>query len=340
MKTILESDCSRKIVVVSAPGKSEKWNTKITDLLIDVHLNKKHFEKNLLIVQKRFEEIAKMLGVHMNFGREFAKIRLHYKLFHNKSYLFSRGECIMAKILAKHLGFHFVDAAKLIKFDFCGKILQKTYKNIRKITNKYQKVIIPGFYGSNPFGKIKVMSRGGSDITGAIVTKAIPGSIYENWTDVDGVFSVQSKINNKRFLIKQIDYASLKALSLFGATVLHHKCFGLLQNHTTIIKNTFNPDGPGTVINNDNTLVCATSTIRCCKIIFKPSKRIERLIKKAGLTYVFSFSFDGFKHFYFVINNGYFSPKFLVKIRKKVLFENNVKLVLKINNGKMKIVQN
>ena len=340
IKKIIDGHPKRKVVVVSAPGKGAFSKTKVTDLLIEAHTNKCVFNQNIIEVQKVFEKIAKLLNVDINLNKEFAKIRRNYKFSQNKSYLFSRGEFVMGKIMAKYLGFYFVDASKLIKFSKRGKILRKTYKNIVKITNKHAKVLIPGFYGSNLLGKIKVMSRGGSDITGAIITKAIKGSVYENWTDVDGVFSSNSKIGNNNYLLPEIDYSSIKYLSLFGATVINYKCSDLLDGHTTFIKNTFNPHVLGTKISNKPCNICAESKISCTQIIYKNSKRINRFIRQAKINFVFRYELDGFVHLFFTKSAGYFDAKKLAKVKKQVLLARDVVLLLSVENGKIKICRN
>ena len=162
IKQIVEGDEKRRVIVISAPGRLGIADKKVTDLLILAYLEREKFDFWMDKVQKIFENLIFRLNVDFDIKKEMKKIKRHFCLFRTKSYLFSRGEYLSAKIFAKYLNMTFVDAGKLIKFSGKGKVKNVTYKNIRKKVYKAGKIIVPGFYGTNIWGKIKVMSRGGA----------------------------------------------------------------------------------------------------------------------------------------------------------------------------------
>jgi len=313
VKEIMKDE-NRKIIVVSAPGKRFPQDKKITDLLIEAHTDKNNFEKNFELIEKRFKEICNILNVNVNLNKEFSKIKLRYKIFKNKSYLFSRGEYLMGKIMAEYLNIKFVDSAKLIKFNKNGMIKGKSYQNIKKAQKKHQKILVPGFYGSGPLGKIKVMSRGGSDITGAICTKAIDNSVYENWTDVDGVYPSKDDIEKRSNSLSEINYNDLEFLSTFGACVLHNKCCKLLQGHKTIIKNTFNSNCCGTTITDSAPSLHCDSVATAYEIEYKDNKKNRKLLKQSKVSILYTLSINGIKKLGFLTNDGYTNNKTLNKL--------------------------
>ena len=296
--------------MVSAPGKSVKYSKKVTDLLIEAYSAKGEFDKIMNEVQVRFDEFATGLGVHsIDISREIKKIKRYFRLFHNKSYLLSRGEYLTAKIFAVYLNATFIDSAKLIKFNRVGKILGCTYKKIQtKIKNK-QLVVIPGFYGSNIFGKIKVMSRGGSDITGTIVSKAVNVKIYENWTDVSFIESDYFD-KGKSTPILHISYRDMRFLSFFGASVLHYKSSSMLFDGLTMIRNTQKPRIIGTLIkNNCRRLKFAHTMRKATEIEINDTKRIQKLLKRLHADVLYKQSVMGNLVVAFCTSLGYLSQK-------------------------------
>ena len=210
---------SLPIIVLSAPGKMTAQDEKITDLLIKIVNNPDKIDEILQTIKNRFIDITKTLQVNIDINNELSKIKNTFIKTKDSSYLISRGEYLMAKIFAKHLNYKFVDSKNIIKFDKNDKLLNKTYILIKQAVDKYKKVVIPGFYGSYK-NKIKIFSRGGSDITGAIVAKALNAN-YTNYTDVDGVYN-KFPLTNKSKKLKSISYSDMKFLGLFGFSVLNH----------------------------------------------------------------------------------------------------------------------
>jgi len=199
----------------------------------------------------------------------------------------------------------FVDASKLIKFDRHGKILEKTYSNIKNVLIKHKRIIVPGFYGSDKFGKIKIMSRGGSDITGAICAKAV-GGIYENWTDVNGFFDCLANKN----VIENISWDSVEFLSTFGASVIHSKCARISSDNVTIIKNTFDPSAQGTQISKDGPEpLFAHATKEAVELWIKDGAIERKLIKNLKAEILYSQTLLGETRIGLMVSEGYSNKK-------------------------------
>lgn len=254
VKGIIESDKERRYIVVSAPGKRSEEDSKITDLL---YLCKTHIEHNVpfdqvfLAIYDRFKEIEKELNVDVDLDKHFAILKENLTAGCSIDYLVSRGEYINALIISAYLGYDFIDPTGLILFDAKGRFLyDETNVALGAELLKHKNAVLPGFYGSHADGKIKIFSRGGSDITGALVAKAVKADIYENWTDVSGFLMADPRIVKKPKPIKVITYKELRELSYMGATVLHEDAiFPVRQVDIPInIRNTNEPDHPGTII--------------------------------------------------------------------------------------------
>ena len=254
MKNIIMSDESRRYVVVSAPGKRYAGDNKITDLL---YLCKTHLEHNLpyeqifQVVCDRYMAEAVNLGVKADLAAEFADIRKKLENGGTADYIASRGEYVNAMIIAEFLGFDFVDAADMIVFDKNGVLMpEETSKRIVEILAEHEKAVIPGFYGADSDGNIITFSRGGSDITGSLVAKAVKADVYENWTDVSGLLIADPRIIPDAKPIKTISYLELRELSYMGAEVLHEdSIFPVRELNIPInIRNTNEPDDEGTMI--------------------------------------------------------------------------------------------
>lgn len=254
VKNIIESDIKRSIVVVSALGKRNKEDHKITDLLYLTGAHLKYGVDALSvfnIVKNRYFEVASDLGLNINLEEEFKIIESFFSSKIDEEYLVSRGEFLAAKLMANYLGFTFIDAANLIFFDYDGKINEaKTYDALQNILKENKKIVVPGFYGSYPDGKIHLLSRGGSDVTGSILAKASSATIYENWTDVSGFLVTDPRIVNNPKQIKEISYDELRELSYMGANVLHEDTIFPVQELDIPInvKNTNSPLDAGTII--------------------------------------------------------------------------------------------
>lgn len=257
VKNIVESDVNRKFVVTSACGKSDNEDHKVTDLLYLCHAHIKYGVpcNNLFnIIIKKYKTIKEELNLSINLDEEFEKIKKKMKKNVSVDYLVSRGEYLAGLCLAEYLDAEFIDAKDIILFDYDGKInfeKSKEALQIRLQTNK--KIVIPGFYGAFPNGKIKIMSRGGSDITGAIIANLVDARIYENWTDVSGILMADPRIVKNPKRIKNITYDELRELSFMGANVLHDETvFPVREKKIPInIRNTNSPENTGTMIMED-----------------------------------------------------------------------------------------
>ena len=254
VKNIIQADSSRRIVVVSALGKRNKSDHKITDLLFltGAHLKYGVDAKSVFnIVKERYFEVKKDLDLSIDLEKEFEIIESKFSSNIDEEYLVSRGEYLAAKLMASYLGFTFVDAEDLIFFDYDGNINEeKTIEALKEILKEKNNIVVPGFYGAYPDGKIHLLSRGGSDVTGSILAKASSANIYENWTDVSGFLVTDPKIVNNPKQIKEISYEELRELSYMGANVLHEDTIFPVQELEIPInvKNTNSPEDSGTII--------------------------------------------------------------------------------------------
>ncbi len=254
VKKILDSDSERRYVVVSAPGKRYSDDNKITDLL---YLCKTHIEHNVpydqvfQVICDRYRSIEMNLGVDVGLQKHFEEIRSNMVSGMSTDYIASRGEYLNALLVAAYLGYDFVDSAGLVRFDAKGRFLyEETNEALRDELLKHERAVVPGFYGSYPDGRIKTFSRGGSDITGSLVAKAVGAQVYENWTDVSGFLMADPRIVKQPKPIKAITYKELRELSYMGASVLHEDAiFPVRQDDIPInIRNTNEPEHPGTMI--------------------------------------------------------------------------------------------
>lgn len=259
VKSIIESDESRKIVVVSALGKRNKQDYKITDLLYltAAHLKYGVDEQQVFsIVKERYFEVLNDLGLNIDLENEFNIIEKEFSKNIDEEYLVSRGEFLAAKLMANFLGYTFVDAKELIFFDYDGNINEsKTYDALQEVLRVYKRIVVPGFYGTYPDGKIHLLSRGGSDVTGSILAKASSATIYENWTDVSGFLVTDPRIVQDPKQIKEISYDELRELSYMGANVLHEDTIFPVQELDIPInvRNTNRPLDDGTIITSNPT---------------------------------------------------------------------------------------
>ncbi len=251
---IVKGNDERKFVVVSAPGKRFKEDNKITDLLYLTHAHTKYsvpYDPVFKIIEYRFQKIKDELNLSVDLKQEFKIIREKLDNNCDEDYIVSRGEYLSALLLADYLGCRFIDAKDVIFFNYDGSInSEKTNLKIKEYTDDCEKAIIPGFYGSCPDGNIKTFSRGGSDITGAIVAGAVNAKMYENWTDVSGFLMADPRIVKNPKQINKITYQELRELSYMGASVLHDEAiFPVREAGIPInIKNTNEPENPGTII--------------------------------------------------------------------------------------------
>ncbi len=251
---IVRSDSARVYVVPSAPGKRDSKDTKVTDMLYGCYALAeagKDYSKELKAIKERYNEIITGLKLNMTLDEEFEIIDKNFAKKAGSDYAASRGEFLNGKIMAEYLGYEFIDAADVIFFDKEGVFdSEKTNDILREKLSKTDRAVVPGFYGSLPDGKVKTFSRGGSDITGSIVSRAAKVDVYENWTDVSGFLVADPRIVDKPAGIDTITYRELRELSYMGASVLHEDAiFPVRMEGIPInIKNTNAPEDQGTWI--------------------------------------------------------------------------------------------
>ena len=251
---IIRSEESRRYVVPSAPGKRFSADTKVTDLLYTCYDKAEageDFTDVLTEIKGRFYEIIKGLNLDLSLEEEFRQIEADFKAHAGNEYAASRGEFLNGKVMAAYLGYEFIDSATVIRFDKNGNFdADKTDKLLSKRLQKCERAVIPGFYGGMEDGTVKTFSRGGSDVTGSLVAKAIHADIYENWTDVSGFLVTDPRIVDNPAVIETITYRELRELSYMGATVLHEDAiFPVRKEGIPInIRNTNRPEDKGTFI--------------------------------------------------------------------------------------------
>ena len=254
VKSIVERDKDRKYVIVSTPGKRFDKDSKITDLL---YLCKTQIDHNIpceqifQVICDRFKIMELNLKITARIEKELAEIKKELVQGLSADYIASRGEYLNAVITAAYLGYDFVDTKGLVKFDDKGRFLsEETNRALSEELKKHERAVLPGFYGSKPDGSIKTFSRGGSDITGSLVARAVNADVYENWTDVSGFLMADPRIVPEAQPIKNISYKELRELSYMGASVLHEDAvFPVRKANIPInIRNTNKPDDDGTII--------------------------------------------------------------------------------------------
>ncbi|MDA3931874.1 MAG: aspartate kinase [Tenericutes bacterium] len=257
VKSIIVDNKDRKIIVVSAPGKDEKYSSKVTDLLLllNAHIDLGiDYDQLLESIKERFMSIIDELKIESSFLDDFSTFIKQLKKGYSKDDIVSRGEYFCAEILSKYLGFEFLDAKDVIRLNFDGTINeQKTKEKLLKMINPEKRYVIPGYYASTPEHKIRTFKRGGSDLSGSIITKALEYDLYENWTDVSGLYVADPTIINHPKRIDKITYNELRELSYRGATVIQQEAIIPLEK-TEIpihIKNTNQPSDFGTLIATD-----------------------------------------------------------------------------------------
>ncbi len=254
VKEIVESESSREVVVVSAPGKRNSDDNKITDLLYLVHAHIKYgvaHDGVLSMIKKRYSEIRQSCGLETDIesiiDETFASVNKKTPV----DFIASRGEYFSARLMAEYLGYQFVDAVDWLCFEYSGKVnAEKSEEKLRELKNKYGRIVTPGFYGALPNGEIRVFPRGGSDITGALAAAYLGADVYENWTDVSGILMTDPRIVENPKTIARVTYDELRELSYMGASVLHEDTvFPVrIRDIPVNIRNTNAPDDPGTII--------------------------------------------------------------------------------------------
>jgi len=255
VKKIVLADPARSAVVVSAPGKRFSGDNKITDLLYLCYAHIQYgvdYTNMLQLIKERYKEIVDGLAVNIDLEREFEDIDNAISLGAPQDYLVSRGEYLSAKIMAAYLDYDFVDSYGNVFFNYDRSIdKEKTYEAFKLAFNASGgKIVVPGFFGTMPDGSLALMSRGGSDITGALLAAALEADVYENWTDVPGILMADPSIVKDPYPIPRIRYDELRELTYMGAKVLHEASVQPVREAgiPVVIKDTQKPEAPGTVI--------------------------------------------------------------------------------------------
>lgn len=253
VKKIILSNPERRYIVPSAPGKRTPEDKKITDLLYAWHtLVEQGLDASQVqtLIADRFLGISRDLGLKTDVKSILAEIESQCDKHREPDFLASRGEYINGILLAEFLGATFVDPADYVRFDDEGALDPATYEKLGERLRGDGLFVIPGFYGAMPDGRIRTFSRGGSDVSGSIVARATGSRLYENWTDVSGFRMADPRLVPEARRIEEITYQELRELSYMGANVLHDEAiFPVREPGIPInIKNTNEPDNPGTLI--------------------------------------------------------------------------------------------
>ena len=253
VRDIVLSDPARRYVVPSAPGKRFPEDVKITDMLYQCYKLAQRKEPYAPVfdrIAERFNGIARDLALDFDLSPMLEET-CGLIATASPDYAASRGEYFSGLILSRFLGWDFIDPSEVLKFDRQGHFASEwSNQLLAERLEKHQNAVIPGFYGSLPNGEIRTFSRGGSDISGAVVARAASADLYENWTDVSGFLMADPRIVKDPKPIDRLTYRELRELSYMGATVLHEDSIFPVRKAgiPTNIRNTFYPDDPGTMI--------------------------------------------------------------------------------------------
>ena len=252
---IVQAESERRYVVVSAPGKRFSGDIKVTDLLYALYdayeaKDMAQFEALYAKISVRFLNIEREIGKELNVQAALDEAKEQILGGAGKDYCVSRGEFITAHIVAAVLGVPFVDATEFVRFDEHGLLKEETFTLAKQVLSTYDRAVVPGFYGLGFDGKVKTFSRGGGDISGAIVARGVMASLYENWTDVSGFYACDPRIVNSPKCMSELSYAELRELSYMGANVLHSESIFPVRSAGIPIRicNTFRPEDRGTYI--------------------------------------------------------------------------------------------
>ena len=253
VRDIIERDPERTVLVVSAAGKRYSGDHKITDLLYLCHAHLQYgvsADEIFDMIKDRYLSIRDDLGLTLNLEKDFDELKAEMSRGISQDKLVSRGEYFSAKLMAAYLGYDFIDAELWLKFNLDGSVNQEeSYAALSHLASD-RKCVIPGFYGVMPDGRIRLMSRGASDITGALAAAALDAGVYENWTDVSGILMADPRIVENAATIEYVTYSELRELSYLGAQVLHEATiFPVREKNIPLnIRNTNDPENPGTMI--------------------------------------------------------------------------------------------
>jgi aspartate kinase len=251
VKRIIESNSDRKVIVVSAPGKRNRSDEKITDLLYRCNdeVQKGTKAESFKIIRERFSEICNDLGIH-NISEILNDVENAIDSGRGADYAASRGEYLSAIMLADYFNAEFIDTAEVIKLTEDGRIEESSYQALKARLADGKRYILPGFYGSDLENRVKTFSRGGSDITGAIAARAVRADVYENWTDVSGLLMSDPRLVDNPGVVEELTYKEIRELASIGANVFHEDAITPVKDYNIPIniRNTNKPDDKGTMI--------------------------------------------------------------------------------------------
>lgn len=238
---------SRKVFIFSAIGRECAEDKKVTDLLIDYSNGDQRAKAKIV---EKYKKLLKFTGARVDIKRRLNKIFTEYLKTKDKNKLLSRGEFLTAYIMSKCLNIRFVPAEKLLFYSDGTLDYQKSQKRVKYYLNKYERIVMPGFYATEN-GGIKLFSRGGGDVSGALIAALLDAEIYENWTDIQGIFEVNPNVLNSQ-PIKTLSYEDLKLMTSLDAKVVHEECANILKRTKVKlkVKSIFAPQKEGTLISN------------------------------------------------------------------------------------------
>ncbi len=253
VKRIIESDSRRRFIVVSAPGKRDNDDIKITDLLYTCEKEAssgRSMEDTFRRIEERFSGICNDLEIDIDLKSDLDEIKKNILSGSGPDYAASRGEYLSAKILGTFFTAEFIDAADVIRLTDDGLVDSSSYELIKERVLDGKRYILPGFFGTDSNGRIKTFSRGGSDISGAIAAHAVGAEMYENWTDVSGLLMADPRIFNNPPVVEKITYREIRELAFIGANVFHEEAIAPVKDSgiPINIRNTNDPESPGTII--------------------------------------------------------------------------------------------
>ena len=254
VKDIVFADERRSVIVVSAPGKEHRDDIKVTDLLLTCHKlveQGKPIDEPFAQIRRRIKEIAKTLEVSCDIDAELDAIQARLPQEKSADYAGSRGEYLNALMISDYFDATFIDAETVVRLTADGRVDEQTYALVSEAMHAIEgRIVLPGFYGKGPHGGIQTFSRGGSDISGAIAARSIGADLYENWTDVSGIYIADPRVAEHAGPIAQITYREIRELATIGASVFHEDAIAPVRSVGIPInvKNTNDPEAPGTMI--------------------------------------------------------------------------------------------
>ncbi|MEM9692152.1 MAG: aspartate kinase, partial [Myxococcota bacterium] len=254
VRAILDDEPTRRVVVVSAPGRRTPEDVKVTDLLYACHRKAADgvsFDAELDAIEARFEELRRELELSLDLGPSLKELRAKLRKGCSADYAASRGEQFNGEVVAAYLGADLIDPTRCISLRADGQVEAQTYTAIAaQMADPERRYVVPGFFGAGPDGEVKTFSRGGSDITGALVARAIGASAYENWTDVSGILMADPRVVDDPRPMAEVTYRELRELAYMGASVVHDEAIAPVREAgiPLFIRNTNRPHDPGTAI--------------------------------------------------------------------------------------------